>query len=198
MTFPSKTEMREAALRARKGLTREALLDLSGAVMKNVVLSPEYKGSKIIATYVSKSDEVRTEGIIRHSLETGRRVLVPLSQPESNSLVFSELRDFERELAPGHFGVLEPISQPLRLVPLVEADLILVPLVAWDDRGYRIGYGKGYFDSALAGLEVSAVTMGLGLEFQRVNRIPEAKHDVPLKAIVTERRVLRIGEKVEA
>jgi 5-formyltetrahydrofolate cyclo-ligase len=195
MASPSKNEMREAALRAREGLSREELLELSGAVMKNVISSPDYKGSRVIATYVSKGGEVETEGIIRHSLKMGKRVLVPVSHPENTSLVFSELRDYERELVPGHFGVPEPTRRYLRPIPLEEADLVLVPLVAWDDRGYRLGYGKGYFDNALAGVGLSSMTMGLGLEFQRVERVPEAKHDVPLKAVATERRVIRIGNR---
>jgi 5-formyltetrahydrofolate cyclo-ligase len=195
MTPASKGEIRDAALKARKELSHEELLELSNAVMKNVISSSEYKNSKVVATYVAKRDEVKTEGIIRHSLKLGKRVLVPVSHPESTSLVFSEIRDHERELAPGHFGVPEPINQYLRPVPLNDADLILVPLIAWDDRGYRLGYGKGYFDSALAGAAVSSVTMGLGLEYQHVKKIPEEKHDVPLKAIATERRIVRIGRE---
>ncbi|MGD0478028.1 MAG: 5-formyltetrahydrofolate cyclo-ligase [Nitrososphaerales archaeon] len=195
MTPASKGEMRDAALKVRKGLSREELLELSNAVMKNVISSPEYTNSKVVATYVAKRNEVKTEGIIRHSLSLGKRVLVPVSHPESTSLVFSEIRDYERELAPGHFGVPEPISRYLRPVPLDDADLILIPLIAWDDRGYRLGYGKGYFDSALAGARVSAITMGLGLESQRVRKIPEEKHDVPLKALATERRIVRIGRE---
>ena len=192
---PSKVSMRETALKARKGLTREELLELSDAVMKNVISSPEYRDSKVVAAYVAKSDEVKTEGIIRHSLEAGKRVLVPVSQPESTSLIFSELHDYEKELAPGHFGVPEPISLYFRPVPLKEADLILVPLVAWDERGHRLGYGKGYFDSALAGVGVPSMTMGLGLESQRMPRIPEEKHDVPLMAVVTERRIIRTDKR---
>jgi len=192
---PSKIEIREFSLKARKGLSREELEELSSAVMKNVISSPEYKVSKVVATYVSKSGEVKTEGIIRDSLRTGKRVLVPVSRPENTSLIFSELRNYESELAPGRFGVREPTSQYLRPVPLGEADLILVPLVAWDDRGHRLGYGKGYFDSALAGAGISPITMGLGLESQQVSRIPEDEHDVPLRAIATEGRVIRFGRQ---
>jgi len=195
MTPTSKGEIRDTALKARKELSHEELLELSNAVMKNVISSSEYKNSKVVATYVAKRDEVKTEGIIRHSLKLGKRVLVPVSHPESTNLVFSEIGDYERELAPGHFGVPEPINQYLRPVPLNDADLILVPLIAWDDRGYRLGYGKGYFDSALAGVAVSSVTMGLGLEYQHVKKIPEEKHDVPLKAVATERRIVRIDRE---
>lgn len=191
----SKSKIREAALKARNGLSLEELLELSRAVMKNLISCPEYRDSRVIATYVAKREEVKTEGIIRHSLKLGKRVLVPVSHPENTSLVFSEIRDYERELAPGHFGVAEPVSQYMRPVSLNEADLILVPLIAWDERGYRLGYGKGYFDSALAGVGASSVTMGLGLESQRVRRIPEEKHDIPLMAVATERRIVRVGKR---
>jgi len=198
MTQQSKTEMRGVALKARRGLTAEELTELSNEVMKNVISSPEYKNCRVIATYVSKSDEVKTEGIIRYSIEVGKRVLVPVSLPENTKLIFSELRDYEKELSPGHFGVLEPPGQYLRPVPLADADLVLVPMVAWDARGYRLGYGKGYYDTALAGVEIHMMTMGLGLESQRVRRIPQDEHDVPLRAIATERRIIRIESKREA
>jgi len=196
MTAPlGKIEMRQAALKSRKGLSREELTILSDAVMKNVISSREYKDSKVIASYVAKSGEVMTEGIIRHSLMAGKRILVPVSQPESTSLTFSELRDYDRELAPGHFGVPEPLDKYLRPVSLKEADLILVPLVAWDARGFRLGYGKGYFDSALAAIGVSSMTMGLGLASQLVPKIPEEKHDVPLMSVATEERIIYIGKR---
>lgn len=195
MLRTSKAELRKAALKSRKELTRQELIVLSDAVMKNVLSSPEYKDSMVIATYVAKSGEVGTEGIIRHSLGVGKRVLVPVSQPERTSLTFSELHEYDRELAPGHYGVLEPISRYLRPVPLKEAGLVLVPLVVWDDRGFRLGYGKGFFDSALASVRAPSMSMGLGLESQRIPKIPEEKHDVPLMAVATERRIIRIGDR---
>jgi len=191
----SKAEFRLAALKARKALARQELAELSEAVMMNVVSSNEYRAAKVIAAYVAKSHEVATEGIIRHSLKAGKRVLVPVSHPEETSLVFSELRDYDGELARGHFGVREPSAEHLRPVLLDEAELVLVPLVAWDERGYRLGYGKGYFDSALARVSKPMTTMGLGLESQMLPRIPEEKHDVPLTAIATEKRVLRFKRR---
>ena len=189
-----KNELREAALRNRRELTRAKLLELSEEVMKNVTASEEYKNAKTLATYVAKSDELETKDIIRHSLEAGKRILVPVSQIEQTSLVFSELRNYDSELTLGHFGVLEPIDRYLRPVPLKEADLVLVPLVAWDDKGHRLGYGKGYFDSALAAAGITVSTMGLGLESQHIPNIPHEKHDVGLRAIATERRIIHFGE----
>ena len=66
---------------------------------------------------------------------------------------------------------------------------MIVPLVACDEKGHRLGYGAGYFDRALAGK--GFVKVGLALESQRLAHIPESRHDVPLDVIVTERRVIR-------
>jgi 5-formyltetrahydrofolate cyclo-ligase len=106
-------------------------------------------------------------------------------------LIFSELRDLS-ELKHVHFGILEPEPQFLRPMPLSEADLILVPLVAWDERGYRLGHGKGFFDIALATVP-EKLTIGLAFEAQRVDQLPIEPHDVPVKMIVTEKRVLRFS-----
>ena len=190
-TAQSKAELRRSALKVRRGITVERLLELSEAVMGNVITSTEFTRSAVIASYVAKSDEVRTEGIIRHSLKVGKRVLVPLTSPSSSTLVFSELHDYDNELAPGSFGVLEPKEGYIRPLPLGEANLVLVPLVAWDYRGHRLGYGRGYFDSALARIGMSTFTMGLALECQRISSIPSEGHDVRLMAVATEMRIVR-------
>lgn len=187
----NKAELRQSALKARREVPRERLVQLSEAVMNNVISSIEFEKSKVLATYVAKDDEVRTEGIIGYSLKEGKRVLVPVSRPSKTTLVFSELHDYRKELASGNFGVLEPKKEFLRPVPLEEANLVLVPVVAWDDFGHRLGYGKGYFDSALARVGMSTFTMGLALECQRVPRIPAEMHDVKLMAVATEKRIVR-------
>ena len=108
----------------------------------------------------------------------------------SKSLNFSEIESFEEDLAPGTFGILEPKEERVRPVPLAEADIVLVPLLAWDEKGQRLGYGAGYFDRALAGAR-RVTKVGLGLESLRLPSIPTSRHDVPLDIVVTEKRVVR-------
>lgn len=188
----SKAELRRSALKARRRIPTGELLQLSEAVMRNVVSSMEFEESATIASYVAKNDEVRTERIIKRSLELGKRVLVPVVIPSGRrTLVFSELRDYDNELVPGIFDVLEPKKESLRPVPLDSAGLVLVPLVAWDYDGHRLGYGKGYFDSALARVGMSTFTMGLGLERQRISNIPSEARDIKLMAVATEMRIFR-------
>lgn len=191
MAALSKEELRREASAAVASLGHERILALSSRVERLLFGLEDFRNARVVASYVAKRDEVQTESILRRELSGGVKVLVPLTSSREGRLVFSELRDFS-ELAPGGFGILEPRPECIRPSPLTSAQVVLVPLVAWDERGYRIGHGKGYFDKALAPLARSA-SVGLAFEAQRVERVPDRSYDVPLGTIVTERRVLRFG-----
>lgn len=188
----SKNELRQRALKSRRLLSREEVSSLSELVKSRLLELPEFSRAKTIATYIAKSDEVQTSGIVEDALAGGRRIVVPRSDPASTSLVFSEIRSLA-ELSPGQYGILEPPSAGSPF-PLDRCDLVLVPLVAWDESGHRLGYGKGYFDRAL-GARRPPVSIGLAFESQRRGDIPQSPTDVALDIIVTERRVIRIGAK---
>ncbi len=131
--------------------------------------------------------------MIRKTLKTGRRVLVPLVDVRLNSLLISELTDYDDDLEVGTFGVLEPKLKSRRIVPSREVDLILVPGVAFDMHGHWLGYGKGYYDKFLSGLsgnESHVVFIGLAFDFQVLETIPHGWNDVPLHKIVTEKRII--------
>jgi 5-formyltetrahydrofolate cyclo-ligase len=166
----------------------DRLLSLSDKIREKVEELPEYRNSETIATYVATSGEVQTEQIIRDSLNYGKRVLVP-KVISREKLMFSEIKDMT-DLARGEFGLLEPKTHLIHEIPLGEAEIILVPLVAWDEWGNRIGHGRGYFDFALANLPKN-LKVGLAFEAQRVDRIPREEHDVPLDLVITEERQIR-------
>jgi 5-formyltetrahydrofolate cyclo-ligase len=186
----SKREVREEVLRVRKALAPDEVRQLSGKVQENLTSLPEFVSAKVIASYVAKKDEVQTAEIVKQALALGKKVAVPRSDLSSTSLRFHEIRGLS-ELRPGAFGVLEP-SMSAPAVPLSTADLVLVPLVAWDLTGQRVGYGKGYFDRELKS-RGKALSVGLAFEIQRRDSIPAAPTDVPMDVIVTDRRVLRFG-----
>ncbi len=191
----TKPDLRERALKARRGLSPVELADLSGRVAQNLSTVPEFQRCMTLASYVAKEDEVQTAPIIERALKEGKRVVVPLTQP--SGLLFFEIGSLDG-LAPGNFGVLEPIpGRGTPPIPLSATDVVLVPLAAWDDSGSRIGYGKGYFDGALRSRGAS-VSIGLGLEVQHVETIPATTRDVPLDIVVTELRVVRFPNTMAA
>lgn len=186
----SKTELRAMGLASRRAIPPPRVKELSTVIQENLSRLGDFRAARRIASYVSKEDEVQTGAIIEAALAEGKSVAVPKVDTATDELLFFEIENL-RDLSPGHFGILEPqgVGRPLRLD---ETDAILVPLVAWDGRGYRIGYGGGYFDRALAQRGAS-VAIGLAFESQGVPRIPESPTDVKLDVLVTEKRVLRFG-----
>lgn len=189
-TKARKQQLRAAALRKRRSITPRELAALSSLVGDNVRALKEYKEARLVISYCAKEDEVQTRPIITKALEEGKRVAVIVTDVPSKTLSFSEIHSFDDELVPGAFDIPEPMPGHLRPVSIAQADLILVPLVAWDEKGRRLGYGAGYFDRALEGAG-KLCKVGLALESQRVPQIPESRHDIPLDMIVTEKRVVR-------
>jgi 5-formyltetrahydrofolate cyclo-ligase len=189
-TRERKQELRAQALHKRRAIAREELAALSSRVEANLVSLKEYKGATLVISYCAKDDEVQTRPIIERALADGKRVAVIVTDVPSKTLSFSEIKSFEDDLAPGAFGIREPKPGLIRPVTIDQAEVVLVPLVAWDEKGRRLGYGAGYFDRALAGVK-GITKVGLALESQRLAQVPESRHDVPLDVIVTERRVIR-------
>lgn len=184
-----KQELRAQALRRRRSIGPAELAKLSSGVMANLLSTEEYRRARLVISYCAKEDEVQTKRIIEKALADGKRVAVIATDVATKTLRFSEIGSFD-DLSPGTFGILEPKPGRVRPVSLGEADVILVPLVAWDEKGRRLGYGAGYFDRALEGAR-SVAKVGLALESQRLPQIPESRFDVPLDVVVTEKRVFR-------
>lgn len=142
-----------------------------------------------IGIYVSKDDETDTRRLIQLLLSQGKRVSVPRcsATEQRPTLEFYQILSLE-ECLPSRFGLLEPVPQPCRLTNPADIELMIVPLVAFDEKHNRIGYGRGYYDSVLA--EFAGLKVGLGYELQKIDEFEPEAHDVPLDVIITEREVL--------
>lgn len=144
-----------------------------------------------ISTYLHTGSEVRTSGIVDWALSNGKRVIVPISDKATKRLIFSEIKSRAEELERGTYGILEPKPQFRRPVPLEDADVALIPAIAWDKMGFRIGYGKGYYDRSINSLKTRLLKIGLAYEFQFIQRVPRSRYDRKVDAIVTERRIIK-------
>jgi len=159
-------------------------------IIQTVRELPEYRKAKVIASYVDKGSEVQARLLIRQALASRKRVLVPIVDKESRSLLYSEIKGLH-ELAPGAYNIPEPKWAHRRLRELETAGVVFVPGIAWDLDGYRLGWGKGYFDTVLKRLPDRSVAIGLAFDLQVVERVPRAQFDLPVDLLVTETRVVR-------
>jgi len=160
-------------------------------IMDQVLHLHEYVRARGIACYVSKDSEVDTRPLIRKGLDSKRRVLVPVVKKGDIGLFFSEIKDLGKELAPGSFDIPEPKPEYLRPESLDAVDVLFVPGIVWDKEGYRLGWGRGYFDRVLKMLPEHVRSIGLSFNLQFVSRVPRDQFDLPVNTVVTESRVVR-------
>ncbi len=167
----------------RLALSPEQVRSASAAIEQRLAKVPEFRAARCLCAYVSTGQEVGTHGLIRHLLAAGREIVVPVFRDGRYGV--GRVEDFDADLRPGHWGILEP-----RVVRAGgEPEVWLVPGVAFDGRGYRLGHGKGYFDQLLAGRPGTKI--GLAYDFQIVESVPVAAHDVRLDYIITEHQTIK-------
>ncbi len=188
----NRDELREKIRTVRREQTKELVLEKSRRIQERLFALQEFLNSRTITFYVAKKadGEVDTEQMIKDSLRMSKRVLVPITDKPSRRLIFSELRDYEKELTLGIFDIPEPRGEYRRIVPPQDTDLVIVPGIVFESRGYRLGFGFGYYDRFLSTLSPQIPTVGLAFEFQIVEVLPIEKQDVPVHKIITEERVI--------
>lgn len=147
----------------------------------------EVRTASAILFYASFRSEVETHDMIRRARAEGKRVVLP--KVKGKDLALFEIRDFDRDVGPGAWDIPEPVSG--RPATLDGIDVIVVPGAAFDELGNRLGYGAGFYDKLLPAF--SKTTVALAFELQIVPSVPADAHDVPVRKIVTEKRVIEIG-----
>jgi len=189
---------RKRELRSRMKARREAIdckeyRSWCTAIMERAFRLPEFQQASTIHTYVSAvNNEVDTLGILFRLLDLGKIVAVPRCIHGTRRLVAVRIHSLE-ELLPSRFGLMEPAYEPGREVDPRSFDLVLVPLLAFDRSGGRLGFGRGYYDSLLA--ECACPKLGLAYSFQESPSVPAEPHDEKLDIVITERETIRIGHE---
>ena len=162
----------------------------SSRIMERLFSLKEFKNAKTVAFYVSTKREVRTDEMIEAALAEGKNVVVPITLKEHKKLALGKLTSLD-ELERGAFGVLEPKKEYTKLVNEKDVDIVIVPGIAFDREGNRIGYGMGYYDKLLAAVRPEIPFIALAFSFQLVECVEEEEHDVAVDLIVTEEEVVK-------
>ena len=177
-----KKAIREKICLARKNLPKEAILKKSKEIIEALTGLKEYADAETVMSYISLDEEVDTKEFIKNELGLGKTLVVPFM--ENDVIHVSKLKNLE--LAKGRFGVLEPVKKEICDDKI---DLVLVPGIAFDINGSRIGFGNGCYDRFLE--NCNALKIGLAFEEQIVEPIPAEKHDKQVDMIITDKRVIR-------
>ena len=185
-TLAEKSTLRSAALARRDRLPaseRSAAAEAVAARGLPVALAP----GMVVSGFSPMRSEINPVPLMRRLADSGASFALPVVQGRGAPLVFRAWA-FGEPLVPGAWGIREPTAE----APTVAPDLLLVPLAAFDRRGFRLGYGGGYYDrtlTALRGLK-SIVAVGLGFAAQEVARVPDLPYDARLDFVLTEREAI--------
>jgi 5-formyltetrahydrofolate cyclo-ligase len=144
-----------------------------------------FRKAKTIMFYVATDEEVDTRPIIREALRLGKEVVVPEIKPVSGELIASKIINVDKDLIKGLYGVYHPKKKFLRPVAPAEIDLVVVPGLAFDLEGNRLGRGAGYYDRFLKRLPALTASIGLAFDFQIVENLPYLSPDVPVKEVLS-------------
>jgi len=185
-----KRSLRQQMLARRLALSQEEWRCSSLLAQKHLLALKEYDHAGCIAVYAPARNEADTTEIVASAFMSGKRVLYPAVCGEH--MVFRQVEGLA-SLERGSFGILEPCPTGVEH-HADEADLIVVPGVAFDLSGHRIGYGKGFYDRFLRHPGRKAHLVGLCHDFQLIaGDIPAEGHDIRMEVIVSDRRVVRCG-----
>jgi 5-formyltetrahydrofolate cyclo-ligase len=182
-----KSELRKKFLERRNSIPVEEQIRRSRIIVDKVKRFKNVQQCQTISLYVSKGSEVRTHELIEWFLTTTNKTIA-IPKVNGESLDFYVLDSMEK-LVPGSFGILEPSPSECRKIGISPINAFIIPGVCFDEEGYRLGYGKGYFDRVLKQTK-NSFRVALSYECLVVDKLPREEHDEKVNAIVTEKRII--------
>jgi 5-formyltetrahydrofolate cyclo-ligase len=184
-----KKSIRKETLRRRDNIPPPVRKAKGTMIKKRLFELEEFTRSESVLLYASFRSEVDTIQIIDEALKIGKKVSLPKSDPETHTLSLHLIQGLE-DLSEGYKGIPEPAGSAPR-VGNNDVQMVIIPGVAFDIRGGRLGYGKGFYDRLLRQLKGNIPLVALAYEEQMTDEIPREEHDVPVDAIITDKRVIR-------
>lgn len=188
MVAHQKMELRDRMRARRSTLSDSDVATRSAAIRKRLEQLPAFAGARRVLAYASRGHEVRTHELIQQLLAENRAVGVPAFDAARGVYVAALIERFPENLVEGQLRILEPRPENRRPVGLDFFDVLLVPGVAFDVRGGRLGRGKGYYDRLLEA--APGTKIGLAYDCQIVPAVPLHDHDVHMDYVATETRLI--------
>lgn len=188
----TKRELRQQIREFLAGIPAPELSRRSALAVQRLCAEPEYRQAATLMLFLSMPQEIDTTLLALEAWRAGKRVLAPRVFAEERNMIPIEISSISSGTLEGYMGVREPVAGPA--VPVAEIDLLIVPGLAFDACGNRLGRGRGFYDRFLARPGFRAVTCALALDEQFVPQVPCEPFDVAVNMLVTDSRVLRFPD----
>jgi len=191
-----KAQLRKIILKRRNELTATEVEQKSAAIASKLFNLDFFKEAKTVMFYCSMPGEVDTKSMIRKALNLGKRVFLPCINEKSKTLKALEFNVSSDVLEKGPYGIYQPKQNAKKRSAVKHFDIVFVPAIAFDESGYRIGFGHGYYDRFLA-TNNFAVSVGLAYSFAVVEFVPREYFDVSVNVLLTEEKVVSVTRSLQ-
>ncbi len=184
-----KKELRDKYKQIRRDMPSDLKRERDNKIMGRIIEMEAYKKRSLVLTYVSTEIEVDTIEFIKYALQDNKTVAVPRCVDGTRDMEFYVINSMD-DLEIGSFSVLEPIPEKCRKLKKFDNAFCIVPALVYDSYGYRLGYGKGYYDRFLSANK-NMFRVGIGYCCCTVTKLIHGHFDVAVNTIVTEKYVKR-------
>lgn len=188
MSVKNKTEIRAEMLKIRSDITDKK--EKSIRIVRNVINTEEYKRCKNLFIYFAVNGEAETDELIQAAFDGGKNVFLPRCENSDGDMTFRKVASLS-ELKTGLYSIPEPLESAPECKSSDKNDMCIVPGIAFDFYGNRIGYGKGYYDRFLCNFR--GFSVGICFSECFIYKIPSDIYDIPLNAVCTENGIYYIG-----
>ena len=180
-----KIKLRKTILEKRDHLAAPYRSRTSEAISDRLLGLDSFQQSSVIAAYISFGSEFHTDIMINEAVRLGKTIVLPKIEPSSRLLSFRTFNGDFNELLSGRWGIPEPDPEKSQLIDYSQIDFMVVPGIAFSDQGFRLGYGGGYYDSVMAKMPESSVTVAPVFSIQILPEVPREAHDLKVDILLT-------------
>ncbi|MEA3415838.1 MAG: 5-formyltetrahydrofolate cyclo-ligase [Thermodesulfobacteriota bacterium] len=185
-----KCEIRENIVKELKTLSVGELIEKTREIEERLFGFANFLEAKVVLLYMHANGEVVTNDIIKRCLKSNKIVVLPAFDATKHTMQLMRVDSLDSGLKPGPRGVREPDPKYCKIVPIDGIDIAIIPGVALDEKGGRIGSGKGCYDRLIPKLSITTRKVALALESQIIQQAPVESHDKHVDIVITEKRII--------
>ena len=185
-----KKEFRKKVISLRKTQQPDFIKKNSDIIKDKLLKMNCIKNASTIMLYLDFNNEVITDNLIKELISLDKIVASPITIIKEKKLIPCQIKDFENGIQYGAYNIREPKPNCSPEINIKDIDVVIVPAVAYDINGFRLGYGCGFYDRFLENIREDTVTIGIAFDLQIFNKVPKEPHDAQLDYIITESRII--------
>ena len=186
----TKDEIRHEIATMLQSLSEKVIAEITHGIESRLFDFANFLEARIALLYINNANEVNTHSILRRCFDYNKILVIPLINSNSQEFQLLKIDNLDFDLKPGPNGVLEPDFKRCKAVPIECIDIAIIPGIAFDEKGGRIGSGDGYYDRLIPKLPLTTRKVSLAFDSQILPQVPTESHDKYVDIIITEKRII--------